>query len=65
MYAPPGISDLSSGAGLRCLQVLEALDPETPMLPPEGSAERARAAELMRLERKLFSAWLQWLCNGW
>ncbi|PSC72974.1 glutathione S-transferase [Micractinium conductrix] len=46
-------------------QVLEALDPETPMLPPEGSAERARAAELMRLERKLFSAWLQWLCNGW
>ena len=35
------------------------------MLPPSGSPERQRAAELMRLERQLFSAWLQWLCNGW
>lgn len=35
------------------------------MLPPEGTPERQRAAQLMRLERQLFSAWLQWLCNGW
>ncbi len=47
------------------MQVLEQLQPEPAMLPPSGSAERQRAAELMRLERQLFSAWLQWLCNGW
>lgn len=46
-------------------QMLEQMYPETPMLPPEGSTERAKAAELMRLERRLFSDWLQWLCNGW
>ena len=47
------------------LQILEQIKPEPAMLPPEGSEERARAAQLMRLERQLFSAWLQWLCNGW
>ncbi|PRW59564.1 glutathione S-transferase isoform A [Chlorella sorokiniana] len=46
-------------------QVLEQMQPQPAMLPPGGSAERQRAAELMRLERQLFSAWLQWLCNGW
>lgn len=46
-------------------QVLEQIQPDPPMLPPEGSAERQRAAQLMRLERRLFSDWLQWLCNGW
>ena len=46
-------------------QVLEQLQPEPAMLPPAGSEERQRAAALMRLERQLFSAWLQWLCNGW
>ena len=47
------------------MQVLEQIQPDPPMLPPEGSAERQRAAQLMRLERRLFSDWLQWLCNGW
>lgn len=47
------------------LQVLEQIQPDPPMLPPEGSPERQRASQLMRLERQLFSAWLQWLCNGW
>lgn len=46
-------------------QLLEARHPAPAMLPPEGTAERARAAELMRLERRLFGDWLQWLCNGW
>ncbi|KAL4421036.1 hypothetical protein ABPG77_007511 [Micractinium sp. CCAP 211/92] len=46
-------------------QVLEQIQPDPPMLPPEGTPERQRAAQLMRLERQLFSAWLQWLCNGW
>lgn len=46
-------------------QVLEQIQPERPMLPPEGSPERQRAAQLMRLERRLFSDWLQWLTTGW
>lgn len=45
-------------------QVLEQLQPAPAMLPAEGTPEREAAAALMRLERKLFSAWLQWLCNG-
>ena len=40
-------------------QVLEQMYPERPLLPPEGSPERSRAAQLMRLERRLFSDWLQ------
>lgn len=46
-------------------QLLEQLYPSTPMLPPPDTPERERAAKLMRLERRLFSDWLQWLCNGW
>ena len=46
-------------------QLLEQLYPAVPMLPPPSSAERQTAATLMRLERRLFSDWLQWLCNGW
>ena len=46
-------------------QVLEQLAPQPAMLPPEDSAERRRAAQLMRLERRLFSDWMQWLCNSW
>jgi glutathione S-transferase len=46
-------------------QLLEQLFPETPLLPPAGSAERQRAEGLMRLERRLFSDWLQWLCSSW
>lgn len=46
-------------------QILEQIQPEPAMLPPEGSEERQRAAQLMRLERQLFSAWMQWLTSGW
>ena len=47
-------------------QLLEQLYPDnSPLLPPEDAPERARASSLMRLERRLFSDWLQWLCNGW
>lgn len=46
-------------------QVLEELYPEMPLLPAQGSPERQRADDLLRLERRLFGAWLQWLCNGW
>eukprot|EP00887_Chlorella_sp_A99_P006697 scaffold3.g6697.t1 len=42
-------------------KVLEQMYPERPLLPPEGSPERQRVAALMRLERRLFSDWLQWL----
>ena len=46
-------------------QLLEALQPEPALLPAEGSAERQRAAQLMSLERRLFSSWMQWLTSGW
>ena len=44
---------------------MEDLYPEPALLPQDGSQERARASALMRLERRLFSDWLQWLCNSW
>ncbi|GAB4823293.1 hypothetical protein N2152v2_010339 [Parachlorella kessleri] len=47
------------------MQLLEELYPETPLLPPPGTPERQRADSLMRLERRLFSDWLQWLCQAW
>ncbi|KAH7618959.1 hypothetical protein NADE_005807 [Nannochloris sp. 'desiccata'] len=42
--------------------LLEELYPEPALLPKDGTQERARASALMRLERRLFSDWLQWLC---
>jgi glutathione S-transferase len=45
--------------------LLEELYPEPALLPKNGTQERARASALMRLERRLFSDWLQWLCNSW
>lgn len=45
--------------------LLEELYPEPALLPQDGTQERARASALMRLERRLFSDWLQWLCNSW
>ena len=36
-----------------------------PLLPPAGSRDAARADALLRLERRLFSDWLGWLCQGW
>ncbi len=35
------------------------------LLPVAGSREAARADELLRLERRLFSDWLGWLCQAW
>jgi glutathione S-transferase len=32
-----------------------------PLLPPAGSPQRARAEQLMRLERRFFGDWLNWL----
>ncbi|PNG99376.1 Glutathione S-transferase DHAR2, partial [Tetrabaena socialis] len=34
-----------------------------PLMPPAGTPARARADGLMRLERRLFSDWLNWLCS--
>ena len=45
--------------------LLEELYPEPALLPADGTQQRARASSLMRLERRLFSDWMQWLCNGW
>ncbi|GLC43420.1 hypothetical protein PLESTB_001555600 [Pleodorina starrii] len=36
-----------------------------PLMPPAGTTARQRADLLMRLERKLFSDWLNWLCSDW
>ena len=45
---------------------LEAAFPQHPMMPwPEGSPEDRRARQLLALERRLFGAWLQWLCQAW
>ena len=45
---------------------LEAAFPQHPMTPwPEGSPEDRRARQLLALERRLFGAWLQWLCQAW
>jgi len=46
-------------------QLLEQWYTNPPLLPPEGTDERGRVTSLMRLERRLFGVWLQWLCNGW
>lgn len=37
----------------------------SPLLPAYGTPERQRADRLLRLERLLFSDWLQWLCQSW
>jgi len=49
------------------MQLLEESFPERPMLPQRNTPLHARAETLMRLERRLFSDWLQWLCydNGY
>ena len=44
---------------------LESTFPETPLLPADGTPERARASELLKLERALFSRWMGWLTSGW
>eukprot|EP00882_Tetradesmus_deserticola_P012311 GHRQ01013047.1.p1 GENE.GHRQ01013047.1~~GHRQ01013047.1.p1 ORF type:complete len:320 (+),score=109.31 GHRQ01013047.1:150-1109(+) len=36
-----------------------------PLMPAAGSPQRPRADQLMRLERRFFSDWLNWLCSGW
>lgn len=43
----------------------EAFPDHTPLLPPPGSAGRARADALLRLERRMYSDWLSWLCSAW
>ena len=48
------------------MRLLEQEFPEkVPLMPPQGSLERQRADSLMRLERRLFSDWLSWLCQSW
>ena len=44
---------------------LEREFPETPLLPEDGTPERARASDLLKLERALFSRWMGWLTSGW
>ncbi|KAI8471411.1 MAG: glutathione S-transferase [Monoraphidium minutum] len=43
----------------------EAFPDHKPLMPPAGSAARGRADALMRLERRFFGSWLEWLCSGW
>eukprot|EP00878_Enallax_costatus_P017108 GHUV01017963.1.p1 GENE.GHUV01017963.1~~GHUV01017963.1.p1 ORF type:complete len:518 (+),score=110.16 GHUV01017963.1:223-1554(+) len=48
------------------MNLLEEMYPNnTPLMPPKGSPQRTRADNLMRLERRFFSDWLNWLCSGW
>ena len=45
-------------------QLLEREYPEhTPLLPPPGTPRAAQAEALLRLERQLFSRWLNWLTS--
>jgi glutathione S-transferase len=44
---------------------LEKAFPEIPLLPADGTSERKRATELLKLERALFSRWMGWLTSGW
>lgn len=34
-----------------------------PLMPAANSPQRPRADQLMRLERRFFSDWLNWLCR--
>ena len=47
------------------MRVIEERFPERPLLPPTDSPAYSRAQQLFRLERQLFGAWLQWLCQSW
>ncbi|GBF92826.1 glutathione S-transferase [Raphidocelis subcapitata] len=48
------------------MQLLEDSFPDhSPLLPPKGAPQRDRADALMRLERRFFGSWLDWLCSGW
>jgi len=48
------------------MRLLEQEFPDnTPLMPAQGTKERQRADALMRLERRLFSDWLGWLCQSW
>ena len=43
---------------------LESMFPENKRLLPDDEAGRSRANELLRLERRLFSAWMYWLTGS-
>ena len=48
------------------MRLLEEEFPDSaPLMPAASSPERGRADALMRLERRLFSDWLSWLCQSW
>lgn len=48
------------------MRLLEEDFPDnSPLMPPPGTKERQRADALLRLERRLFSDWLSWLCQSW
>lgn len=48
------------------MRELEQAFPENlPLMPPQGSPQRDRAQQLLRLERRLFSDWLRWLTSSW
>jgi len=48
------------------LEDRHASDParHRPLMPPRGTAERAEADALLRLERRFFGDWLDWLTGG-
>lgn len=47
------------------MNILDETFPEIPLMPKKGTPERARADQLMRLERRFFSDWLNWLCSDY
>ena len=48
------------------MRALELKFPQhLPLLPQEGTPQRQRAEQLLRLERRLFSDWLRWLTSSW
>ena len=47
------------------MRTLEDVFPDNKLLPPAGSKDAAVARDMLRLERQLFSRWMQWLTSSW
>lgn len=71
-------TQLGAGSGLGCpgcpacqcrraarLPSSHGIQPTRPWRLAAGTPERARADQLMRLERRFFSDWLGWLTSDW
>lgn len=58
------IDGVTYGQSNDILAMLEQAFPEYKSLQPQPASQEMRAQSLLRLERKLFSAWMYWLTSG-